>query len=167
MAAGATYEPIATTTLGSAASSVTFSGISGSYTDIVAIANVKNTVGAGYWLQAQFNGFTSNQYSTTVLQGSGSAASSYRYSNESDGVRCGATYTSNFTPAIINILNYSNSTTFKTVLSRFNDGGNTVQALVGLFRQTGAITSIKFQIESGTADIASGSTFTLYGISAA
>jgi hypothetical protein len=166
MAAGATYEPIATTTLGSAQASVTFSSL-GSYTDIVAIVNVKNTVGAGYWLQAQFNGFTSNQYSTTVLQGNGSAASSYRYSNESDGVRCGATYTSNFTPAIINILNYSNSTTFKTVLSRFNDGGNTVQALVGLFRQTGAITSIKFQIEAGTANIASGSTFTLYGIAAA
>jgi hypothetical protein len=166
MAAGATYEPIATTTLGSAQASVTFSSL-GSYTDIVAIVNVKNTVGAGYWLQAQFNGFTSNQYSTTVLQGNGSAASSYRYSNESDGVRCGATYTSNFTPAIINILNYSNSTTFKTVLSRFNDGGNTVQALVGLFRQTGVITSIKFQIEAGTANIASGSTFTLYGIAAA
>ena len=39
MAAGATYEPIATNTLGSAAASVTFSGISGSYTDLILITS--------------------------------------------------------------------------------------------------------------------------------
>ena len=33
----ATYEPIATTTLGSAASTITFSSISGSYTDLILV----------------------------------------------------------------------------------------------------------------------------------
>ena len=40
-----TYEPIATTTLGSAAASVTFSSISGSYTDLVLIVVPKATTG--------------------------------------------------------------------------------------------------------------------------
>jgi hypothetical protein len=35
MAAGNTYTPLATQTLGSAAASVTFSSISGAYTDLV------------------------------------------------------------------------------------------------------------------------------------
>jgi hypothetical protein len=34
-----TYEPIATTTLGTAAASVTFSSISGAYTDLVLVCN--------------------------------------------------------------------------------------------------------------------------------
>jgi hypothetical protein len=40
-----TYEPIATTTLGSATSTVTFSSISGSYTDLVAVFEVTLTSG--------------------------------------------------------------------------------------------------------------------------
>jgi len=44
MPAGATYNCIATTTLGSAQSSVTFSSITGSYTDLVLVfSNVKTT----------------------------------------------------------------------------------------------------------------------------
>ena len=42
MAAGSTYTPIATTTLGSAQADVTFSSISGSYTDLVLIIGGKN-----------------------------------------------------------------------------------------------------------------------------
>jgi hypothetical protein len=40
-----TYEPIATTTLSSAQSSVTFSSISGSYTDLVLVSNVSGSGG--------------------------------------------------------------------------------------------------------------------------
>jgi hypothetical protein len=43
MAAGNTYTPLATQTLGSAAASVTFSSISGAYTDLVLVLNIKST----------------------------------------------------------------------------------------------------------------------------
>ena len=37
MAAGATYEPIATTTLTSAQTGITFTGISSAYTDLILV----------------------------------------------------------------------------------------------------------------------------------
>ena len=39
-----TYEPIATNTLGSAAASVTFSSISGTYTDLVVVVSGNGAV---------------------------------------------------------------------------------------------------------------------------
>ena len=134
---------------------------------MVLICSWKNSVGAGYWGQLQFNGDTSSNYSTTVLQGSGTAATSFRYNNETVGVRIGGTTTANNNPSIVNIQNYSNTTTFKTQVSRYSDSSRAAQAFVSLWRSTSAITSIKIQIEDGTANIVAGSTFTLYGITAA
>jgi len=170
MAAGATYEPIATTTLGSAQASVTFSSL-GSYTDLVLIVQAKSSNSTDD-PQLYFNSDTGSNYSLTFLQGNGSSASSSRYSNTSGGFYCGRPgYTSaGFTTTIFNIMNYSNSTTYKTVLLRSNANDNTVnynaaEAAVALWRSTAAITS--FTIDGGTGNIASGSTFTLYGITAA
>ena len=74
-----TYEPIATTTLGTSASSVTFSTIPGTYTDLVLV--VAGTSAATNGNEMQFNGDTGNNYSFTLLYGTGSAAVSSRNSN--------------------------------------------------------------------------------------
>ena len=66
--------------------------------------------------------------------------------------------------AIINVQNYSNSTTYKTTLSRHST--QFAGAFVGTWRNTAAITSITI-INLGAGGFASGSTFTLYGITAA
>jgi hypothetical protein len=65
------------------------------------------------------------------------------------------------------ILNYSSSSTFKTILSRSGDArdGGSV-AFTNMWRGTSAITSILIYPET-TGNFASGSTFTLYGIKAA
>jgi hypothetical protein len=66
-----TYTPIATTTLGTAAASVTFSSISGSYTDLVLIiAGVQSVADVPY---IQFNSDTATNYSRTQLSGDGSS----------------------------------------------------------------------------------------------
>ena len=62
MAAGSTYTPIATTTLGSAASSVTFSSISGSYTDLILITNPSSAT-TDQSIYVQFNADTGTNYS--------------------------------------------------------------------------------------------------------
>jgi hypothetical protein len=67
---------------------------------------------------------------------------------------------------ILHINNYSNSTTYKTVLARGNAATNLVEAFVGLWRNTNAITSISI-ICQNSKNFGSGSTFTLYGIKAA
>ena len=168
MAAGSTYTPIATTTLGSAASSVTFSSISGTYTDLILIMNTKNVTSTGY-PRIQFNGDTSTNYSRTALSGDGSSAQSGRNANIAF---CTASYnaasdTSNFNfNSICHIMNYSNTTTYKTVLFRSNNAGTGTDAVVNLWRKTPeAINSIYIFLDAG--QYATGSTFTLYGIAAA
>jgi hypothetical protein len=161
-----TYVALRTeTVVGSAAASVTFdlTGISG-YTDLVIVANCKNTVGATYGLLLKYNGDTTANYSTTLLWGNGSSASSFRYTTSYNAVFAGWAGSTNFSPYIINIQNYANTTTFKTTLSRSSDAGDRVATTVGLWRKTPeAITSINISFEP-SANIAVGSTFSLYGI---
>jgi hypothetical protein len=165
MPAGKTYTPLARTTLSSAAASVTFSSISGSYTDLVLVMNpIAST--ATYW-RMRINSDSGTNYSRTVLNGSGTAASSQRYSNE-NYLYQGEAYvrtdsSSNF---ILNFQNYSNTNTFKTVLMRGNDPTSRgTDAVVNLWRSTSAITTLLIEINTGT--FSPGSTFTLYGILAA
>jgi hypothetical protein len=168
MAAGPTYEPIATTTLGSNTASVEFTGISQAYTDLILICNAKNQGGANYNLHGQVgNGSydTSSNYSDTYLGGQGSSAFSGRDTSASQ-LRLGLFSNSNFTPTIIQFQNYSNTTTYKTTISRSSDAGGNVLAIVNLWRSTSAINRIKIFAEL-SADLSSGSTFTLYGIAAA
>jgi hypothetical protein len=158
-----TYEKIATTTLGSTALSVTFSSISSTYTDIVAIVNGSYTFGSGvdsFGIRA--NGDTGTNYSRVVLNGNGSTASSSATPNI-DSCIIGLLGSENSTN-IIYFNNYSNSTTYKTFLARANSPSNLVRANVGLWRSTAAINSITFDGSGNTFSI--GSTFTLYGIKA-
>ena len=164
-----TYEPIATTTLSSAQSSVTFSSISGSFTDLVLVMNAKGTgfTGSGTYPYVRYNSDSGTNYSRTYLSGNGSAASSGRGSSENLQYLVGGTYVDGTFAynSITHFMNYSNTTTHKTMLSRANNSGVQVDALVGLWRSTSAITSIIVYSSSGNFD--TGSTFSLYGITAA
>jgi len=156
-----TYSPIASQTLGSAAASVTFSSIPQGYTDlIVVVTGTASSNNSNTYLQ--FNGDTSSLYSATYLGGDGSTASSGRQSNQTKMLLDGPAYwnTAQGPNKRVNIQNYSNSTTFKTVLTRASSNVG-ADALVGLYRSTNPITSVTFLIDS---NYASGSTFTLYGI---
>lgn len=161
MAAGTTYTPIATTTLGSAAGSVTFSSL-GSYTDLILIDNTKSSA-SDTALNLTFNGdTTSGLYSTSFLFGNGTAVNSARETNFNSIYISRANTTNG--AGITHIQNYGNSTTNKAVLSRGNDT-DYVFAWVGLWRNTNAITSLR--VTPGGQNFAIGSTFTLYGILAA
>lgn len=161
----ATYEPIETKTLGTAVATVTFNSVSQAYTDLVLVSSVKmSTQSAGY---IRFNSDSGTNYSATRLLGSGSSAITDRAANQT---YIDAMYhnNSNFGMSIINILNYSNATTNKSVLVRWSSEGSSDQytdATVGLWRSTASITAISLINPSGNFSI--GSTFTLYGIKAA
>lgn len=156
-----TYVALATQTVGSAVSSVTFSSIPQGYTDLVLVMKGDLTgTGAVY---VQFNGDTASNYSSTYIQGQSGTASSGRDS----ALYLFGLLTQYYGPnvGIANIMNYSNSTTYKTVLSRANDTA-TVNANVGLWRGTpAAITSLT--LKTSANNFAVGSTFTIYGIAAA
>ena len=155
-----TYTPLATNTLSSAAASVTFSSISSAYTDLVLVLNASQAT-AGFSTLMRYNSDTGSNYSGTAIAGSGSAATSSRTTSSTNIYLGYQQYTTIFT-TIVQIQNYSNTTTNKTCLTRKNQADSYVEAMVGLWRNTAAITSITLLPESG--NFASGSTFTLYGI---
>jgi hypothetical protein len=161
----ATYEKIATTTLGSATNTVTFSSISATYTDLIVVCNgsVSNDTDEP---RLRLNGDTSTNYSTTNLRGNGTSAQSNRYSNQTSILLenvFGWKNTNNNT-AIWQIFNYSNSTTYKSVLGRNANPSASISSCAGLWRNTSVVTSISlFGVGS---DFTIGSTFTLYGIKA-
>ena len=163
-----TYEPIATTTLGSAAASVTFSTISGSYTDLVLVANLNGSGGNGNAnIAVTVNSDTGSNYSGTRLTGDGSSASSNRNSSQTAMfiVNTGASLNAQWGTFICHFMNYSNTTTYKTAINRFGTAGGETTANVNLWQSTSAINTIK--VETTTNNYASGSMFTLYGIKAA
>ena len=165
----ATYEKIATNTISnSTTNSVTFSSISGSYTDLVLVINGGAT--SGNDLGIRFNSDTGSNYSRTTVTGNGSAASSSRASSQTyiritvNAYPETSLYTFN---SIVSINNYSNSTTYKTLLARSNNANTGVDAVVGLWRNTNAITSIIIFNDGGAAYyFLNGSTLNLYGIKA-
>lgn len=170
MAAGSTYTPIATTTLSSTASTIVFSSISSSYTDLIAIVNGtaynSNTPTGSSTYGFTFNGDTGTNYSATGLYGNGSSAASYRTSNTSF-VQMGQIHTSTISTSIFHFQNYSNSTTYKTIVGRNNMASTLTGAWVGLWRSTSSINSITFGYFDGSGYFNSGTSITLYGITAA
>lgn len=166
-----TYEPIATTTLGSNAASVTFSSISGSYTDLVLVSFARSTIaGTGNNLYCRLNSDSGTNYSATEIAGDGSSAYSDRQTSSNYsfiGFTSGAGAASDvFGPSISNFQNYSNTTTNKTIISRGNAEGQGAHAIVSMWRSTAAITQIVIY-PAGVNNFVTGSTFTLYGIKAA
>ena len=164
MAAGATYTPIATQTLGSASSSVSFSSIPDTYTDLILI--IDGTVGSNCGIQMRFNSDSGSNYSFTRMTGDGSSASSDR-SSSATFMELGFYVSSTRNMNIVQIMNYANTSTFKTVLNRANAQSVNIgaQAYVELWRKTPeTINAISL---SASGNFSTGSTFTLYGIAAA
>ena len=163
-----TYEKIATTTLGSTASSISFTSISAAYTDLVIVANFMLTASSNADVWFYYNNDQTSLYSYTCVQGSASGAFSSRTTNQTKAFLDVAAY---FNPAsstqpitsIISVNNYSNATTYKTALSRNSSVNTDTTAAVHLYRSSSAISRIDF---AGTT-FQIGTMITLYGIKAA
>ena len=177
MPAGSTYEPIATTTLSSDASSVTFSSIPQTYTDLVVVASVCGYYAGGTWIECGIrvgNGSidTGSNYTQVMVaydtpRSSLQTTTYARFWNAATPTNAGW-----FSPLIVHIQNYSNTTTRKPFYTRFNayqgaapsvaNNGNATS----LWNSTSAINTVLVGNFNGT-NFYSGSTFTLYGIAAA
>jgi hypothetical protein len=163
MAAGPTYEPIATTTLGSAAASYTFTSIPSTYTDLILVVAGTNAATNNILMQVGNGSIdTGNNYSSTWMYGTGSAAASSRQLTLSTMIvgRISTAQSVN----IFQIMNYANTTTYKTLLCRGNQ--DLVVTSVNMWHSTSAINQIKV-LEQVGSDFQTGTTFTLYGIAAA
>jgi hypothetical protein len=166
MPAGATYEPIATQTLGTAAATITFSSIPSTYTDIKVVLTGLATGASN--VRIRFNNNSSAVYAGTYLYGNGTSALSTRYTSQTSFFTT-EPYADATVPAMIiyDIFSYTGSTS-KTILQTMasdKNGSGSVENAVGLWDSTSAINRIDLSFSATTFAI--GTTATLYGIAAA
>jgi hypothetical protein len=163
MAAGSTYTPLATTTLGSNTNTVSFTSISGVYTDLIFV--FEGTMSSGTDMMIRYNSDSGTNYSSTRIRGNGTTASSDRQTSDTQFYPAIGSL-ANRQNLIFQIMNYANTTTYKTGFDRINNPAGWVGAHANLWRSTAAITRIDI-IGASSGNFATGSTFTLYGIAAA
>jgi len=175
MAVDNTYQAIATNTLGSGATSVTFSSIPSTYTDLYIVGQTGCSVTDYLAIRVGNSSVdTGSNYSRTQMQGDGSTAQSGRNSNTTKlyvGENSSIMNNSLNYSFYINLMNYSNTTTYKTFLNKIANNQSSfpgVTASVGLWRSTSAINIITISPDTNDGrTLIAGSTFTLYGIKAA
>lgn len=168
----ATYDCIATTTLTSAASTVTFSSISSTYTDIRAIISATSTSSSYVIASVRFNNDSGTNYSfiqTGVRFPGGTATFASTRDDNVSYIWGPFIRIENGSGGIFDIFDYSNTTTFKVVWeSSISWTGETEPYPVyncGVWENTSAITTITFVNGGGPGtQFDSGSTFALYGI---
>ena len=150
-----TYIPLANLTLGSTASSVTFSSIPATYRDLIlvhngALTNTDNIV----W---RANGDTGSNYSIVQGLGVSSGTSSNSSASRTSGL-AGSSYTQQ-SANITQWLDYSATDKHKTSLGRANSPTSEVGMSASRWANTAAITSLTL-----LGAFASGNTFSLYGV---
>ena len=156
------YESIATATGGS--TSVTFSSIPSTYTHLQIrgiAAGVNNT-----FADMTFNADTATNYSQHDIYGDGASAGAEAGATRANIPVTALPNVANiYNGLVIDILDYANTNKYKTariLQGRDTNGGGTIYFMSGSWRSTSAISSITITSRSG--NIASNSTFALYGI---
>ena len=159
------YESISTVTVGSGGvANIEFTLIASAYTHLQVRAFVRatNTGGAtGLWFLNSDT--TQSNYYSHFLVGNGTSATAAAYNNP---YSWSYTDSANVFPAfVMDILDYANTNKYKTIRTfrgwDANGSGN-VSLESGLWKNTNAITSFKFQMDAG--NLAQYSSFALYGI---
>lgn len=164
------YDALATVVVPSGGvSSVTFNGIPTGYKHLQVRASLKGTLtDTGIDIFATINGDTTsgNYYSHYLFgQGSGSLISGSN-ANRYFGSMPGSTSTSVFSGNIMDFLDYSSSSKYKTgkLLYGYDMNGSGYQAMQSiLWKNTNPITSLSFASATG-GNFQQYSTFALYGV---
>lgn len=157
----ATYDSIATTTLGSPANSITFSSISASYTDLRLVLYGIGTGSSTFNLR--LNGDAGSNYSRTFLSGNGSNVLGFQENNTSGGTEIASLSGAGLTT--VDIFSYTNSVnkTMLTVEAQDRNGSGYSRVAVNLWRNTAAINTILIY-GTFSSNFSAGTTATLYGI---
>ena len=155
--ATATYTPIASITLGSSASSVTFSSIPQDYRDL--IITVEGSISSGAQEgRFEFNGDTTEANTTSVfMNGDGSSATSFTSNHFTFFYTDKSFY-------IVQVMDYSATDKHKSILSRGSRETSFTRAGAARWANTSAVTSILMRPNNVSVDWASGTKFALWGI---
>jgi hypothetical protein len=169
------YESIATVTVSTATPTVEFTSIPATFKHLQLRIFTNNSL-AAYYMQMQFNSSTTD-YNWHGFYGGGNGASQITsiYNTSPSACIVGVNSTAALSSgqimcaAVIDILDYGNTNKYKVSRSLYGYNSNTTdngQQHIGMFsgewRNTNAITSIKFLSDDGNFIV--GSHYALYGI---
>ena len=166
------YDSIATTTLSSAAATVTFSSIPSTYTHLQVRCLVRtDRADVQDFIRFRFNSDSGSNYARHWLRGDGSTADAgngYATSTPWTVVVAGANASANiFGVGVTDILDYANTNKYTTVRTLSgvdtNNADGRIMFLSNLWTNTAAINSIEIAPNFGT-NFSQYTTFALYGI---
>jgi hypothetical protein len=163
-----TYEPIATQTLASTSTLITFSSVPSTYTDLQIIVLCQGDVASALNVLLN-NDNTAGNYSWLKMIGNGSAAQSANNNsrgNLSFGIDNGIPTSTSFALCLINLFSYTSTDKFKSVIGQWSSNSET-ETTTQLWKSTSAVNRVDLRIGGGTANFSVGTTVTLYGIKAA
>jgi hypothetical protein len=162
-----TYTPLATVTLGSAVSSVSFSAIPASYRDLILVHSAKHSFAGAVSVRdngIRFNSDSGSNYPrVTMWSGSGAYSET---ATETDIALLYGMASAPYQAGIVQIMDYSATDKHKTVLYRTGSGSDSnygVYAQASRWANTAAITSLSIT-PNPSYTILAGSTFSLYGV---
>lgn len=166
-----TCELIAKSVLGSNAANVDFTSIPSTYTDLLVVASARSTTGTTQ-LTVAFNN-SSADYTFRTLQSDGASVYSYTQSafgfNNVGYLPTSSSTSNTFGNMELHFPNYagsSNKSVSITAAQETNAASAWMFTSAGLWSQTAAINRLTFAVYGGV-DLASGSSFYLYGITKA
>lgn len=155
-----TYTLIATTTVSSAAPSVTFSNIPNAYRDLIIVTNTLSSIGSPT-LGLRFNSDSGTNYQRVFMYGDGSATPVSGVATES-AINIANVSTSIPNPIIGQIIDYSSTDKYTMVLTNWYSTSGLVVKQIGRWLNTNVITSVQVFHDSGNITV--GSTISLYGV---
>ena len=152
-----TYTPLATVTLGSSASSVTFGSIPATYRDLILVTNLQASANTYCRLYLNADEVSSN-YSRVILYFEGGLGSISQTNSDT-----GLTSTSTFVNNNWQIMDSSSTNKHKPILGRQGSAQRDIIYMDTIrWANTAAVTTVKLAIATGT--FSTGSSFSLYGI---
>lgn len=157
------YIPLATITLASASSGITFSNIPATpYRDLIIVCDSLNASG-NLNLVMRFNGDSGSNYLNVHMSGDGSSTASGSNTTTQIGLDSrGFGNASTKHTHIIQIMDYGVTDKHKTVLTRADNSALGLDAFASRWANTAAVNSINIFYPG--ANINSGGRFDLYGI---
>ena len=162
---------IASTTLSTTATDVTFGSIPADYTHLQ-IRGIARLSSASNYGEITFNSDTAANYTFHKINGNGSSASAYGASGTNsiylDYLAYNSTTASAFGVFVVDILDYLNTNKYKTVRTLAGNDGNGnggISFTSGVWRSTSAISTLTIKgYNNGTDPFVTYSSFALYGV---
>ena len=148
-----TYVPLATTTLGSSAATITFSSIPATYRDLIIVLTGTASSATNIIVGA-------NNGNYVQMQGNGSSATS---AADTGRTYCGGLTTSTIATNVIQIFDYAQTDKHKTILGRESDSSNRVAAHAVIWETLSAVSEVVVDCE-GAITFSTGTTCSLYGV---